>query len=463
MGRFHQHHRYSTAAAVVTPPRPAALRVPAPPPAPLPRAPIVQVDQSSILAKIGFLATLLYIFGIFSLSEELAIAFLGVKPYLTTVTGLAAVIAALFGGRLGNVFKIKPARLMLVFSVCLLASIPFSTWRGGSWQTVFHYLTKSLVVMVLLLMTVHSWRQIRMIFVAMTAAAGLITLAVRSALVDLSSADPRLAFNEGRLANPNDLATHLLVLIPFCVGLFFLSGRFSLLRPLSALVTAGALFTVLHTGSRGALVTLAIVGLLLLWKLPSAVHKLAMAVILFLAAALGILLLPGSVVQRYKLLFAKDDAVPTNTMEAQALESSESRRAILRRSIEMTFENPIFGVGPGNFATAENAEAQGKGQRGAWLQTHNSYTQVSSECGIPAFLFFVGAVVVSLRTASRYHRKLVKLGDNRPEALGFLVIFLSLASFAINICFSSLAYTFYIPTLVGALGALTLIVDRELA
>lgn len=458
MGRFHQHQRYSVAGAAAA--APASIGMPPAPPAAR-RAPVVAVDQSTILAKIGFYATLLYIFGVFSLSEELAITFLHVKPYLTTVTGLLAVIAAALGGRMANVFRFTGSRLLIAFSLCLLASVPMSTWRGGSWQTVFQFLTKSLIVMVLLLMTVTTWRQIRLLFMAMMVAAGLITLAVRSSLVDLSG-DPRLAFNEGRLANPNDLATHLLVLIPFCVAVFFLSGRFSVLRPASAIVAAGALFTVLRTGSRGALVTIAVLGVVLLWKLPSAVHKLAMAVMLFLAAALGLLLLPGSVVQRYKLLFSKDDTLPTNTMEQQALESSESRRAILRRSIEMTFEHPVFGVGPGNFATAENRLAQGEGRRGAWLQTHNSYTQVSSECGIPALLMFASAIVWSLRRAWRYHSRLVNL-EMGPQAIGFLAVLLSLLSFAVNICFASLAYTFYVPTLVGMVGALAVVMDREVA
>lgn len=469
MGRFHQPEKYDPTAAAVNPvtePAPA-LSAPIPQTPPLDsrvyRNVRVEVEGSNPLAQVGFVTTLLYMFGVYSLSEELSISFFGVKPYLTTITGVIALIAATFSGGFGNIFKFGPAKVLIAFTGWLAVTIPFSTWRGGSWDTVSSFLTKSLLPMAFLLMTVTTWKQIRLFLYTMSAAALILAVAVRASAVDLSASDPRLAFSVGRLANPNDLATHMMTLLPFAVGLFFLSGRFSLLRPISAIVTIGTLYTVLQTGSRGALLSLVAIAALTVWKLPNAVHRVALVVGALVFVAIMAPMLPSSVIERYKLLLADDTAVPSNLMESQALESSESRRAVLIRSIKVTLLNPIFGIGPGNFATAEAETAKQQGTNAAWLQTHNGYTQVSSEAGLPAFILFTVAVIACLRTSSRYYRKLIKIPEFRGEAVMFLVIFMSLASFAINLCFSSLAYTFYIPAMAGVLGALVLVVDRELA
>ena len=38
-----------------------------------------------------------------------------------------------------------------------------------------------------------------------------------------------------------------------------------------------------------------------------------------------------------------------------------------------------------------------EGTRGQWLGTHNTYTQISSECGLPGLLFFVASLWFSLK------------------------------------------------------------------
>jgi len=53
------------------------------------------------------------------------------------------------------------------------------------------------------------------------------------------------------------------------------------------------------------------------------------------------------------------------------------------RSIQLTFEHPILGVGPGEFMDAEAEEAAVAGKKAMWHFTHNSYTELSSETGLP--------------------------------------------------------------------------------
>ncbi len=76
---------------------------------------------------------------------------------------------------------------------------------------------------------------------------------------------------------------------------------------------------------------------------------------------------------------------------------------LLRQSIQMTFEHPIFGVGPGVFAAASWDERKRAGIGAGNAQvTHNTYTQISSETGIPGFFFFIATVFLSFKyTLSR--------------------------------------------------------------
>ena len=62
----------------------------------------------------------------------------------------------------------------------------------------------------------------------------------------------------------------------------------------------------------------------------------------------------------------------------------------------------MLGVGPGNFIVVQNELAKERGELKAWHVTHNTYTQISSEMGVPGliiylfFLFFLFKVLNSI-------------------------------------------------------------------
>lgn len=132
----------------------------------------------------------------------------------------------------------------------------------------------------------------------------------------------------------------------------------------------------------------------------------------------------------------------------EARGSSEARKNLLKASIKITIQNPLVGVGPGQFAVAENDDQKRLGRtRGAWQVTHNSYTEVSSETGIPGLLLFAGSFFLS---ASSRCAGLSLRASLYPEVRRFATcLMLSIAAFAVCITFASLAYRFYLPTLIG--------------
>jgi O-antigen ligase len=126
-------------------------------------------------------------------------------------------------------------------------------------------------------------------------------------------------------------------------------------------------------------------------------------------------------------------------------------------------EHPVFGVGPGEFSDYEAAVAKTEGKRGTWLVTHNAYTQVSSEVGIPALLFFLAAIVMSFRTFGRVQRAARAHPQLRSMAIACFCCQLSLVGFCTAIMFLSLAYTMYLPTMGGLAMAFSRSLERELA
>jgi len=102
-----------------------------------------------------------------------------------------------------------------------------------------------------------------------------------------------------------------------------------------------------------------------------------------------------------------------------------------------------------------------------WRETHNAYTQVSSEEGLPAAFFYVGAMVFCFKELGAI-RRICRSAQASPPAgaasqnfankydeistMAFCLS-LSLVSFAVFGFFSAMAYQFFFPTLAGLTAA----------
>jgi O-antigen ligase len=90
-----------------------------------------------------------------------------------------------------------------------------------------------------------------------------------------------------------------------------------------------------------------------------------------------------------------------------------------------------------------------KGQHVAALNTHNAYTQVSSEQGIPALVFYVTAIVIGLRISWRVYKK--TRGNVGWADLNMLALshFAALLFFAVNAFFHHSGGSMFLPCAVG--------------
>ena len=140
-----------------------------------------------------------------------------------------------------------------------------------------------------------------------------------------------------------------------------------------------------------------------------------------------------------------------DTLRTSAVDSSASRLAVLKESVRLTLAHPVTGVGPGMFALAVAESAKERGKHVVWLETHNSYTQVSSECGLPALVFYTMAILSCLVATTSIYRKFRNQKDPRYAEIAATAFALraSLIAFAVTSLFSSVAYQGLFPSLAG--------------
>ncbi len=145
----------------------------------------------------------------------------------------------------------------------------------------------------------------------------------------------------------------------------------------------------------------------------------------------------------------------------EADESEEFRDQLFHKSLVYTLQHPIFGVGPDQFSNYES-NAHDKEAKSLWHPTHCSWTQVSSECGIPALIFYVCGLGSAALLVNRAYRAAHQRGYT-DMANACLCYLLSMVGFYVAITFLSNAYTFYGPFLIGFAGPLSFVIKRQLS
>jgi putative inorganic carbon (hco3(-)) transporter len=158
------------------------------------------------------------------------------------------------------------------------------------------------------------------------------------------------------------------------------------------------------------------------------------------AAVLALLLLPLLIPSHYG---TRLEGIFNPSIDPLDKGSAAARRELLIMSLKLTATHPIFGVGPGNFENVTKT----------WFVTHNTYTQLSSEVGIPGILLFL----LILRRVFRNLKDVSKTERFRTDPQ--LEIFTralraSFAGYLLGAFFASYAYELFIYALVAFTGVL---------
>ncbi|MEY8213237.1 MAG: O-antigen ligase family protein, partial [Colwellia sp.] len=177
----------------------------------------------------------------------------------------------------------------------------------------------------------------------------------------------RLSIGEKRITylgffnDPNDLGMFLVMNIPFAVY-FYSKGKFLTKTTMLAALTALG-YGIYLTGSRGTMLGAG-----------------ALVAIYYLVTSAGPKLLIASIIS------APIFATVITSLQSNIDDSADGRLEAWYAGILMLINNPIFGIGKGQFREEHN------------LVAHNSYIHVAGELGVPGYSLWGGMLTFTVLT-----------------------------------------------------------------
>ncbi len=408
------------------------------------------LDLNNPMRRMGFFFALGLIFVRFSMLNDLVTHVLHVNPYLLYLTTFPALVGFVASGGIRRALSNKALLLWCGFVVWMMVCVPFSVWKGASAGNLGVYIRTVLPILFLAGGLAMNWQECRQMLYTVAIAGAFNAVASYVFIRDVGGGRLGSGFT-GTIGNPNDLAAHLLFMLPYFIFWAVAAKAPFALRLLAWPSLGLALYWILVSGSRGALLALVVAAGLMLLRLRPAqsVAALAGGIVLTLLMLPAI---PKSVLNRAMSVFGQHEGSAEERSEAA--DSAAIRKRLLRRSVELSLTHPVFGVGPFQFGNADgmlSAKESGSSYTGRslWFPAHNSFLTVSAESGMPAFLFFLGALYVTLREVRRA-AKLSKQNGAMPEITTALICFeISLLSFSVAIFFVNFTYYFHLPMVVG--------------
>jgi len=407
-----------------------------------------EAEVPSTPLVIAMFLTLAFMFFRFSFLHELIGTRLGVDLHILLILGGGAVLSSLLSGGLvlGMTHRISIA--WFLFTACMTFASFFSLWKGGSFAVLYPFLRTTLILVVLIPAVTQSTRSLVRVM-KVIGVSGLCLILMGLTVNDFRTGRLELSGAGSSVSNSNDYAAVVILLLPAIAYLTMRRGAALWLNLIGCAALVCGCFLVLSTGSRGALISMALSALYLI-KVGSWKARAAILVGLPLAGLIAVPFLPGEAATRLTSLFSAKDRT------SESVESQMQRTALLMESIRATMDHPLLGVGPGTFQEYQAIEAGENGQRGMWHETHNSYTQISSECGIPCFLCYMAAIVMTFFVFGRGR----KSSDPKIREIS-TVLSLMLVSFAVCMFFLAQGYGFGFPVMGGIAISIDYLLKRE--
>jgi putative inorganic carbon (HCO3(-)) transporter len=406
------------------------------------RSPSSQSDAPAIIRLIRktprqgehavtYAGLLLFSLAIFYKPQESLPALL-LTPSLLLAIGVLTIVSFLVTQlRLEGRITARPRELDFLLLLCLagLLSIPLAINRPVALSTFNGMFIKAALIFIGIINVVRTEKRLKgLLLVALSIGGVAGASALNNHRLGLIVLDRyRTTGNLGGvLQDPNDMALFLVTLIPLAIALMCTTRNvfYKCLYGVCVLVMVGG--TVV-TYSRGGFLGLVAMGAVLLWKLVRRDAPLGIVVAMTAILALA-LLAPAHYAERLgSISDSRDDASVTQ------------RREILQQSLEAMWQHPIFGVGMGCFAEISVA---GK-------VTHNAYTQVAAEMGLPALAAYLAFILVPLGRLRRIERETLDAPEHRN--LYYLAVGLqaALIGYLVSSFFLAVAYYWFIYYLIG--------------
>jgi capsular exopolysaccharide synthesis family protein len=417
--------------------------------APLPPSEVKVAQTSGNALKPGHALTYAALF-LFSL-------FLWFRPYelfpaLSSLSSMASITALLtlvvyFSSQLSLegtlTARIGEVKLVLLLCAAALLSMLFAVNPAGAWLRFTDTYYKVVLIFIVLVNAVRNQRRLHgLILIALAVGVVLSVGVIQDSDYGRLAAEGRRPSGliGGMFENPNDLAIHLGTMVALAVGLL-LGAR----NPLSRVAYGiGALLMVagtVVTYSRGGFLGLMAGMLFFVWKFgrrkPFAVGAIALAATIALFA-----FAPGDYASRVASTFIPGQD-PTGT--------KTQRTELLIKSIAQCLVNPLFGIGMANsiFVTDSAHES------------HNSYTQVGGELGLPALCVYIAFLASPMRRLRQVEAGTRGVSTHSSQYYLAIGLQASLVSYMVSSFFASVAYVWYVYYLIAYSICLHRMIESE--
>lgn len=336
----------------------------------------------------------------------------------------------------GNVTaRPREVNMILLFGIAALLSIPFAIDPGEAWTTFVDFLIKTILIFIVLVNVLRTEMRIKLlIYLALAVSIYLCIHLIndyRAGVFKIGLAETNTQRVAGAIKglfdNSNDLALHLVTMIPLAFVLA-LENKNPLRKIIFWGTTLLMIAAVIITFSRGGFLGLIAMALVLVRKIGRrnktvALGALVLGVVFFISVA------PGAYAGRLASIWTGSDLTG----------SSSQRTEIFKRSVMVALRYPLFGVGLGNFHHKSAQE----------LGTHNAYTQVAAETGIAAMVFYIMFMVHPFRKLRMIERELFERNENSRFYYLAIGLQASLIGYMVASFFAAVAYQWYIYYLVA--------------
>lgn len=349
---------------------------------------------------------------------ELSIGIPSLNKYIVALIFIGTIANRIFLQR--KTLRIdRTQRLILMYGLILLIASLRADNAEVSWEGLIDWVKDYAILFILVQLSDKERVWKRMQWVLILAALFLTSMTVYQTLTDnygnnfmglanapvheITTGNDRVR-PTGPLDDPNFYAQILLMVMPMALYRFF-AERSPLLKYIAFMATifivAGAIFTY----SRGALLALVVVGVLVIWERGWNPYKTGFILLLIMLVALP--LLPQGYVDRVGKVFD----VFSQDIAIQDERSLTGRTSEMIIAVQIFLDNPVFGVGPDNYEKnyLDYSVRLGLDSRLQERNAHSLFLETAAELGLIGLIVFTAMLVSALAMMHSAKQQLAKI------------------------------------------------------
>lgn len=354
-----------------------------------------KIDPAATRSPMSYRLCLLCSFVLLARPQDVLTFLQPMRPALLVM--VVAIGALVFGGRikdLTSALSMPESKRYLLFYLIMILGIPFAYHQRIAFEGVILGYSVNVLFFMLLVSQVTTLARLKSLVWVMCLAT--LMYAVVGGVLQIGN------FSDGRFQvvgsafDPNDTAYVLVSLFPLCV--YFARFDEGLVKRVVAIaVVCSAIAIILITGSRGGILALGAVLLIMLLTKTGGIDKGFKIFFVTMLAVTWFLMADRVDVERY--LSLSDIASDYNVT------GQEGRLNVWRGAISLAVANPITGIGVECFEYAYFLARELAGNSYLrWHSVHNSFLQIASEVGVVGFSVFILINVRSVLTFLRISR-----------------------------------------------------------